>query len=88
MTLNDTIARVTDRIIARSETPRSDYLKRMETARVKGPARGHLSCSGQAHAYAGAGADQEKLARESAGNLAIVTTYNDMLSGHLSAIPT
>lgn len=82
MTLNDTIARVTDRIIERSEAPRGDYLKRMQAARVKGPARGHLSCSGQAHAYAGAGPDQEKLARESAGNLAIVTTYNDMLSAH------
>ncbi|WP_300034980.1 phosphogluconate dehydratase [uncultured Roseobacter sp.] len=80
--LNDTIARVTDRIIARSEGPRGDYLKRMQAARTKGPARAHLSCSGQAHAYAGAGADQDALAHKSAGNLGIVTTYNDMLSAH------
>ncbi|MFK7868399.1 MAG: phosphogluconate dehydratase [Roseobacter sp.] len=82
MALNDTIERVTDRIIARSEEARGSYLKRMEAARKKGPARGHLSCSGQAHAFAAAGPDQGKLARESAGNLGIVTTYNDMLSAH------
>mgnify|MGYP001793555981 CR=1 FL=1 len=82
MTLNDTIARVTDRIIARSEGPRGEYLARMEAARTKGPARGHLSCSGQAHAYAGAGPDQSALVTEQAPNLAIVTTYNDMLSAH------
>ena len=82
MSLNETIERVTQRIIDRSAGPRNDYLERMQAARVKGPARAHLSCSGQAHAYAGAGPDQAKLAHESAGNLGIVTTYNDMLSAH------
>ena len=82
MSLNETIDRVTQRIIERSAGPRRDYLDRMEAARVKGPARAHLSCSGQAHAYAGAGPDQAKMAQESAGNLGIVTTYNDMLSAH------
>ncbi|MEM1352477.1 MAG: phosphogluconate dehydratase [Pseudomonadota bacterium] len=82
MALNDTIKRVTDRIAERSAGPRGDYLGRMSAARVKGPARGHLSCSGQAHAFAGAGPDQAKLAQERAANLGIVTTYNDMLSAH------
>ena len=82
MSLNETIDRVTQRIIERSAGPRRDYLNRMQAARVKGPARAHLSCSGQAHAYAGAGQDQMKMARESAGNLGIITTYNDMLSAH------
>lgn len=81
-TLNSTIAKVTDRIIARSELARSAYLARMREAKRKGPARVHLSCSGQAHAYAGAGADQAALATGSAGNLGIVTAYNDMLSAH------
>ncbi|MCU9838346.1 phosphogluconate dehydratase [Ruegeria sp. WL0004] len=76
------IQRVTDRIAARSAAPRSAYLDRMEAARANGPARAHLSCSGQAHAYAGAGEDQQKLASSSAGNLGIVTSYNDMLSAH------
>ncbi|WP_370301960.1 phosphogluconate dehydratase [Pseudooceanicola sp.] len=82
MTLNATIARVTDRIIARSETSRAAYLSRMHEARAKGPARGHLSCSGQAHAFAAAGEDQARLAEGTAGNLGIVTAYNDMLSAH------
>ena len=82
MQLNDTLARVTDRIIARSEGPRAAYLARMRAARDKGPARAHLSCSNQAHAYAAAGADQDALATGTAGNLGIVTAYNDMLSAH------
>lgn len=82
MTLDSTIDKVTDRIIARSETSRSAYLERMAAARDKGPARAHLSCSGQAHAFAGAGNDQQALATGTAGNLGIVTTYNDMLSAH------
>ncbi|MCP5088680.1 MAG: phosphogluconate dehydratase [Rhodobacteraceae bacterium] len=79
---NDTISRVTDRIIERSEATRAVYLSRMQEAASKGPARAHLSCSGQAHAYAGAGKDQQALAKGSAGNLGIITTYNDMLSAH------
>jgi phosphogluconate dehydratase len=82
MTLNSTIQAVTDRIIARSASTRAGYLHRMEQARGQGPARRHLSCSGQAHAYAGAGADQDNLAQVDARNLGIVTAYNDMLSAH------
>ncbi|WP_109465299.1 phosphogluconate dehydratase [Albibacillus kandeliae] len=82
MTLNATIARVTDRIIERSEATRKPYLDRMREAASKGPARAHLSCSGQAHAFAAAGPDQQALAGGSAGNLGIVTAYNDMLSAH------
>ena len=82
MRLNSTIERVTDRVIERSEATRKPYLARMDAARSKGPARAHLSCSGQAHAYAATGADKDALAHKSAGNLGIVTTYNDMLSAH------
>lgn len=82
MTLNATLKEVTDRIIARSEATRRPYLDRMAAAQSKGPSRAHLSCSGQAHAYAGAGVDQDALATKSAGNLGIVTAYNDMLSAH------
>ncbi|WP_372884490.1 phosphogluconate dehydratase [Shimia sp.] len=82
MVLNPVVERVTERIIARSEASRAAHLGRMAAARSKGPARAHLSCSGQAHAYAGAGPDQGRLAETGAGNLAIVTAYNDMLSAH------
>ena len=76
------ITDVTQRIIDRSADLRGPHLERMEQARAKGPARAHLSCSGQAHAYAGAGEDQQAMAKGTAGNLGIVTAYNDMLSAH------
>ena len=82
MALHDTVARVTDRIVARSAASRAAYLERMRIAGDRGPARAHLSCSGQAHAYAAAGEDQAKLAEGVVGNLGIVTAYNDMLSAH------
>ncbi|WP_204115395.1 phosphogluconate dehydratase [Shimia biformata] len=82
MSLNKTIDAVTNRIIERSRATRDPYMERMRAAAEKGPARAHLSCSNQAHAYAGAGADQSALATEKAPNLGIVTTYNDMLSAH------
>ncbi|WP_170509479.1 phosphogluconate dehydratase [Ruegeria arenilitoris] len=80
--VHNVITDVTQRIIERSADPRRTYLQRMEQARSEGPARAHLSCSGQAHAYAGAGADQQTMATTSVGNLGIVTAYNDMLSAH------
>ncbi|QUJ76853.1 phosphogluconate dehydratase [Sulfitobacter albidus] len=82
MALHPEISRITDRIVARSEGPRRAYLDRMQAARRQGPSRGHLSCSGQAHAFAAAGPDQEALATGAQGNLGIVTAYNDMLSAH------
>ncbi|MDX2483801.1 MAG: phosphogluconate dehydratase [Pseudodonghicola sp.] len=82
MTLHPILHKVTERIIARSRASRTAYLARMQAARDQGPARAHLSCSGQAHAYAGAGPDQPALAQGGAGNLGIVTAYNDMLSAH------
>jgi phosphogluconate dehydratase len=54
----------------------------MKAAQTKGPSRGHLSCSGQAHAFAASGEDQNELATGIGGNLGIVTAFNDMLSAH------
>ncbi|NNE51452.1 MAG: phosphogluconate dehydratase [Sulfitobacter sp.] len=82
MALNAKIVEVTDRIIARSEKPRGIFLGRMKAAQSKGPSRAHLSCSGQAHAYAATGNDQAALAGGRAAHLGIVTAYNDMLSAH------
>ncbi len=80
--VHSVITDVTQRIIDRSADLRGSHLERMEQAKSKGPARAHLSCSGQAHAYAGAGEDQQSMATGTAGNLGIVTAYNDMLSAH------
>jgi len=84
MTLNPTLARVTDRIRARSAASRAAYLGRVEAAaRAAGTARAHVSCANQAHAYA-AFAPNDKLVLRQARlpNLAIVSAYNDMLSAH------
>ncbi len=80
--VHSVITDVTQRIIDRSAPLRGPHLDRMEQARSKGPARAHLSCSGQAHAYASAGPDQQAMVTGTAGNLGIVTAYNDMLSAH------
>ena len=86
--LNDTVQRVTDRIIARSEGLRGDYLARMSDARAKGPARAHLSCSGQAHAYAASGPDKDQLARVSAGTTdGSPAMWTAMMSGPLTPGP-
>ena len=82
MTLHPAIARVTDRIIARSRGPRQSYLDRMARAAAAGTARAHLSCGNQAHAYAAMGPDKAGLAAGQAPNIGIVTAYNDMLSAH------
>ncbi|MDQ2089104.1 phosphogluconate dehydratase [Marimonas arenosa] len=82
MKLHQTISEVTDRIRERSRPGRDAYLARMRGAAEDGPARAHLGCSNQAHAYAAMGADQDRLATSRAPNLGIVTAYNDMLSAH------
>lgn len=82
MALNSTIARVTDRIIARSEGPRKLYLDRMAAAAADGPRRAHLTCGNQAHAYAAMGEDKDTLVADRAPNIGIITAYNDMLSAH------
>ncbi|HEY4555660.1 MAG TPA: phosphogluconate dehydratase, partial [Lysobacter sp.] len=74
--------RVTDRIIARSRAERDDYLQRMDAARARGPARMQLSCGNLAHGFAAAGEDKPLLRGNRGGNIAIVNSYNDMLSAH------
>ena len=80
--LNSTIDRITDRIRERSAGPRGSYLARIAAAASAGPARAHLSCGNQAHAYAAMGDDKAALLAARVPNLGIVTAYNDMLSAH------
>ncbi|MES2916141.1 MAG: phosphogluconate dehydratase [Pseudomonadota bacterium] len=82
MSLHPTVARVTDRIRARSEQTRAVYKERMAKAVSNGPVRAHLSCGNQAHAFAAMGADKAALTEAKVANLGIVTAYNDMLSAH------
>jgi phosphogluconate dehydratase len=74
---------VTERIKARSRESRADYLERMEAAGRAGPGRAKLSCANFAHAFAAAPDDDKARVRNPAApNLAIVSSYNDMLSAH------
>ncbi|MEM7376860.1 MAG: phosphogluconate dehydratase [Pseudomonadota bacterium] len=81
--LNPTLRDVTDRIRERSATSRSAYLAAAEQAASTWPARQALSCTNVAHGLAAAPANDKLRLREiKPANLAIVTSYNDMLSAH------
>ena len=81
--LNPVVADVTARIIARSAKQRGAYLERMAAAADRGPARGRLACANLAHGFAASDTrDKEALRRMVKPNIAIVSSYNDMLSAH------
>ncbi|MGB7260709.1 MAG: phosphogluconate dehydratase [Albidovulum sp.] len=82
MTIKPRLAEITARIVERSAPTRTPYLERIRSAGDEGPARAHLSCGNQAHAYAAMGADKDALAAARAPNIGVVTAYNDMLSAH------
>jgi len=81
--MHSRIVEVTERLALRSAEPRRAYLELIRNAARQGPHRGALSCSNLAHGVA-ACADHEKDALKggTAPNIAIVSSYNDMLSAH------
>jgi phosphogluconate dehydratase len=83
MSIHPVLAAVTDRIRRRSEPTRSRYLTKLEQARCKGPIRHRLSCTNLAHGFAAAPiGDKHMLRQLEHANIAIVSSYNDMLSAH------
>jgi phosphogluconate dehydratase len=77
------VADVTARIAERSAKQRSAYLARLATAAENGPARGRLACANLAHGFAASGPrDKSALRGMVKPNIAIVSSYNDMLSAH------
>lgn len=81
--MNKIIQDVTNRIIERSKVSRAAYLAKIEKARKQGPHRGELSCGNLAHGFAACGAeDKADLTSMIKANVAIVSSYNDMLSAH------
>jgi phosphogluconate dehydratase len=83
MPLHATVKEVTRRITARSTASRSAYLARTAAAKAKGVARGALSCTNLAHAFAAEPPQAKLVLREvRQPNIAIVSAYNDMLSAH------
>jgi len=80
--LDPRIAAITDRIIERSKSGRSRYLKLMADEAERGISRPRLSCGNFAHGFAASGEDKQAIRTMRGPNLAIVTAYNDMLSAH------
>ncbi|OYU37241.1 phosphogluconate dehydratase [Novosphingobium sp. PASSN1] len=82
MPLNPIVAKVTDRIIARSAQSRAAYLDLIARARDAGVNRDVLSCGNLAHGFAAAGEDKIALRTGKSANIGVITAYNDMLSAH------
>lgn len=81
--MNSVIQEVTERIIERSQVTRKAYLEKIEAARIQGPHRGTLSCGNLAHGFAACNKDEKaSLTSMVKSNIAIVSSYNDMLSAH------
>jgi phosphogluconate dehydratase len=77
------VADVTARITRRSADQRGAYLERISAAAERGPARGRLACANLAHGFAASDTrDKNALRRMVKPNVAIVSSYNDMLSAH------
>src|SRR5438132_8727442 len=81
--IHTTLAAVTARICERSEATRSAYLSRLDQSRHQRPMRSRLSCTNLAHGCAASAPDDKLVLREgSEPSLAVVSSYNDMLSAH------
>jgi len=83
MAVHPVVEKVTQRIIERSRPSRQAYLAHLDAARVKGVQRGTLACTNLAHGFAAFPAnDKLKLREQKQPSVAIVSSYNDMLSAH------
>ncbi|PVG82320.1 phosphogluconate dehydratase [Nocardioides gansuensis] len=85
MTLHPVISAVTARVVERSEASRAAYLDRIRAAAqpTADAARAGLGCANLAHGFAAAEpVEKTALRGRVKPNLAIVTSYNDMLSAH------
>ena len=81
--MNPRILEVTERVARRSADTRRAYLDHIHAAAARGPKRSALSCSNLAHGFAACDLhDKAALKGDAKVNIAIVSSYNDMLSAH------
>jgi len=81
--MNPNLLRVTKRIVERSRDTRSAYLARIEQAKSTTVHRSQLACGNLAHGFAACQPDDKaSLKSMLRNNIAIITSYNDMLSAH------
>ncbi|WP_147194013.1 phosphogluconate dehydratase [Pantoea sp. CCBC3-3-1] len=80
---NQTVTRVTQRIIERSASTRTAYLARIEAARSRTVHRAQLACGNLAHGFAACQPDDKAALKNMVrSDIAIITAYNDLLSAH------
>ena len=95
MNIHPVVAQVTQRIVQRSATTRSAYLRQIDTAAQRGPGADRMGCANVAHAFAAMPPDDKarampnsvtsdklKIVAVKAPHIGIVNAYNDMLSAH------
>ncbi|MEY4980482.1 MAG: hypothetical protein RLZZ352_2752 [Pseudomonadota bacterium] len=83
LTLNATLAHVTQRITERSAPTRARYLATMAAQARNGTQRAGKGCANMAHTTAALpAADKLKIHAERTPHIGIVSAYNDMLSAH------
>ncbi len=83
MKLHSAVSIVTERIRQRSAHSRAAYLRLIDDASARERGADRMGCANVAHAFAGLPAnDKFRVVTEKAPNIAIVTSYNDMLSAH------
>ncbi len=81
--MHPTIEKVTNDIIERSYPTRSAYLNYIDGIAKKGPIRSGMGCGNLAHGFAAcSAAEKADLTGDQKANIAIITSYNDMLSAH------
>ncbi|MEE3661173.1 phosphogluconate dehydratase [Brenneria sp. g21c3] len=81
--MNPIVSRITQRIIERSRKTRGRYLERIDAACSKTVHRSQLACGNLAHGFAACQPDDKAALMNMLRNdIAIVTSYNDMLSAH------
>ncbi len=81
--LHPRIKEVTERVINASKTTRQAYLDRMAHAKTKTRVRSGLGCGNIAHVIAACNSEDKALLKDDVQpNLAIINSYNDMLSAH------
>ena len=81
--INQKIKEITDRIVERSSSARSEYLEMIAYNFNNPTSRNHMSCGNLAHAFAGCGPSDKKMISEGIQpNIGIISAYNDMLSAH------
>ena len=77
------IEKVTQEVIERSDKTRSAYLKYIDGIAKNGPIRSGMGCGNLAHGFAACSTDEKAdLRGTQKANIAIITSYNDMLSAH------